>query len=152
MQYQSSRDMLNRLDNELYDEAETITLKCPLALPYHVDSESYHRVDGVVEHNGEFFRLVKQKLERDTLYIVFIKDHDSQRIANALSDYVKTFTDKPVDAKQSVKQFSVIKDFLSTSTKVLPASAGWDHDVSYASVFAFFYSISQPHVSPPPRA
>ena len=35
----------------------------------------YERVNGEFEHNGEFFKLVKQKLENDTLNIVCIKDH-----------------------------------------------------------------------------
>ena len=98
-----------------------------MTLPYHLDSE-YERVDGEIEHDGEFYRLVKQKLEKDTLYIVCIKDHDSKRIKQALADYVKTFTDKPVDAKHQGKfSASFIKDFLPTSIEITPASAGWNY-------------------------
>jgi len=151
IQYQSGRALETRLDQEQYDPSETVTLKFPIALPYYIDDASYERVDGEVEHKGEFYRLVKQKRERDTLYIVCIKDHDGKRIAEALSDYVKTYTAKPADAKQSVKSFSLIKDFISTVTTVQCASAGWGHDFEFAFSTARYASIPAMHNSPPPR-
>jgi hypothetical protein len=45
---------------------ETILLKIPVAVPYQIDSEGYERVDGEFEHQGEFYRLVKQKYQNDT--------------------------------------------------------------------------------------
>ncbi len=62
---------------------------------------------------GEFYRLVKQKYQNDTLFMVCIKDHASKRIEQAVTDYVKTFTDKPIDTKHSGKvNTNFIKDFL----------------------------------------
>ncbi len=152
IQYTSSRDLTSRLDTDDYHDDETVTLKFPMALPYHIDKGTYDRVDGNVQYNGEFYRLVKQKLERDTLYIVCIKDQGTKRIADALSDYVKTFTDNPVDSKQTVKQASIIKDFVPATTSILSASAGWDHIISQISGTIFFDSIALAHASPPPRA
>jgi hypothetical protein len=151
IQYQSGRALESRLDKEQYDATETVTLKFPITLPYYIDDQSYERVDGEVEHRGEFYRLVKQKRERDTLYIVCIKDHDGKRIAEALSDYVKTYTDKPADAKQILKSFSLIKDFIATVTTVQSASAGWGHDFEFAFSTALYASITATHKSPPPR-
>lgn len=151
IQYQSGRAMETRLDNEDYDHTETVTLKFPMALPYHIDKGSYERVDGKVEHKGEFFRLVKQKLEKDTLYIVCIKDHDSKRISEALSDYVQTYTDKPIDGKQLLKGFSLIKDFLPSATHLQSASAGWHYDLDPMFATAHYHSVSARHASPPPR-
>ncbi|HTF21042.1 MAG TPA: hypothetical protein VK658_23365 [Chryseolinea sp.] len=151
IKYERGLALESRLDREQYDMNETVTLKFPMALPYHQDSESYDRVDGKVEHDGEFYRLVKQRLSKDTLYIVCIKDHDGKRIAEALSDYVKTYTDKPGDAKQSLKNFNFIKDFLPTAIHLQSASTGWNHDVSYASAAFYYSSIPATHASPPPR-
>lgn len=152
IQYQSGVAFESRLDRNQYDAHETFTLKFPMALPYHIDKGSYERVDGKVQHDGEVYRLVKQKLERDTLFIVCIRDADGKRIAEALSDYVQTFTDKPVDAKQSAKNFSLIKDFLPTATNLSSASAGWNHDFDYSPVAAIYHSIPALSASPPPRA
>jgi hypothetical protein len=122
-----------------------------MTIPYHLDSE-YERVDGEIEHNGEFYRLVKQKLEKDTLYIVCIKDHDSKRIKQALADYVKTFTDKPVQAKHSGK-FSInfIKDFLPTSIEITPACAGWNYSIAGDARCDLFNSRYLSVLSPPPQ-
>lgn len=152
LQYKTGLDLVQRLDKQEYLEEETVTLKVPMALPYHIDTEVYDRVDGEIEHNGEFYRLVKQKLEKDTLYIVCIKDHDSKRIKQALTDYVKTFTDKPMDAKQSGKFFTgFIKDFLRSSMEITLASSGWNYTVATTSLFDSFNSRSIAVFSPPPQ-
>jgi hypothetical protein len=153
LRYKTTTDLVQRLDNHDYLEEETVTLKVPMAIPYHIDSEEYERVDGEIEHNGDFYRLVKQRLEKDTLYIVCIKDHDSKRIKQALTDYVKTFTDKPSDAKNTGKFLtSFIKDFLPTSIEITPASAGWTYSVVLVSKTDFFNSRSLAVVSPPPQS
>ena len=152
LRYKTSNDLVERLDNHDYLEEQTVTLKVAMTIPYHLDTE-FERVDGEIEHNGEFYRLVKQKLEKDTLYIVCIKDQDSKRIKQALADYVKTFTDKPVDAKSTGKFISsFIKDFLPTSLEITPASAGWNYTVALANTIDSFNSRSLAVFSPPPQA
>ncbi len=151
LRYKSAIDLVERLDKQEYLDDETVTLRIPMSLPYHLDSE-YERVDGEIEHNGDFYRLVKQKLQKDTLYIVCIKDYDSKRIKQALTDYVKTFTDKPVDAKNTGKFLTnFIKDFLPTSIEISPASAGWNYAVTSAGIIDSFSSRSLAVVSPPPQ-
>jgi len=153
LQYKTGLDLVQRLDKQDYQQEETVTIKVPMALPYHIDTEVYERVDGEIEHNGEFYRLVKQKLEKDTLYIVCIKDQDSKRIKQALADYVKTFTDKPVDAKQSGKFFTgFIKDFLPSSIEISPVSLGWNYTVATIPLCDSFNSRSIAVFSPPPQS
>lgn len=152
LRYKTVYDLTQRLDSNEYSEEETVMLKIPMALPYHIDSEIYERIDGEIEHQGEFYRLVKQKLERDTLYIVCIKDHDSKRITQALSDYIKTFAAKPADSKQTAKFFSgFIKDFLPSSVNVASATLGWSCTVSSIGLSDSFNSRSIAVFSPPPK-
>jgi hypothetical protein len=152
LRYKSKLDLVQRLDKQQYSEDETITLKIPIAIPYQMGTE-YERIDGEIEHHGEFYRMVKQKLESDTLYVVCIKDHESKRIKQALTDYVKTFTDEPVDAKHNGKNFtSFIKDFLPTSIQITEVSFGWNHTVDVNTSFKFFYDRSIVIFSPPPQS
>src|SRR5205085_5385583 len=53
---------------------QTVTFAIPLAVPYAPDSQEYKKIEGQVEYGGEVYQLVKQKLLRDTLYIVGAKD------------------------------------------------------------------------------
>lgn len=144
--------MVQRLDQQQYSHDETITIAVPFAIPYQQDSE-YSRVDGEIEHNGEFYRLVKQKFEKDTLFIVCIKDQQSKRIKQALADYVKTFTDKPVDANNAAKgSITFIKDFLPTSINISHACQGWNCAIIQASFLDHFYDRNSVVFTPPPRS
>ena len=126
LQYQNSRNQISRLDAELYDESETFTLKVPISIPYAVDQTEFERVDGEFEHEGQFYRMVKQKLSNDTLHIVCIKDHQGTRITKALKDYVKSFTDKPAHGKSDGKStITLMKDYIPSAYSIGHGSDGW---------------------------
>ena len=154
LRYQNSQYQLQRLDSEHYTETETVTIKIPLAIPYASDDKDFERVDGEFEHNGEFYRLVKQRLQHDTLFLVCLKDQGSKRIHKALADYVKTFTDKPVDSKQGAKGIpSLIKEYLCSACSIKHSSAGWALEVYSTSIpESFINSFCPSIIHPPERA
>jgi hypothetical protein len=131
LQYKNAREIALRLDENDYHESETITVKVPLAIPYHIDDTDYERVNGEIDYNGETLRLVKQKLVQDTLFIVCIKDRQSKVIKNALSDYVKTFADKPAHNHSGKLIPSLIKDFLPTYILLESQEGGWNYSVAF---------------------
>jgi len=152
LRYKSTLDLVTRLDNHRYSEDETILLKIPVAVPYQIDSEGYERVDGEFEHQGEFYRLVKQKYQNDTLFMVCIKDQASKRIEQAVTDHVKTFADKPIDAKHSGKvNTNFIKDFLPSRISINEISTGWDSELVFGIKKYDLLSHDQSIASPPPR-
>lgn len=153
LQYKTAQDLVKRLDKQQYSKDETITIKVPFAIPYQLDTNGYERIDGEIEYNGEFYRLVEQKLEHDTLFIVCIRDHASTRIKQALEDYVKTFTDKPAHTKNTGKTFvSFIKDFIPTSILISHVSDGWNYTVVAASFPDNFTNRSLAVFTPPPQS
>lgn len=124
----------------------------PLAVPYATNDSEFARVDGELEHQGQFYRLVKQRLSMDTLYLVCVKDTKTMKIRQALTDYVKTFTDKPLDAKSPASTFSTfIKDFMTTTISVQSGSSGWELSVGPSSVAVSLTDFSRSISSPPPR-
>jgi hypothetical protein len=152
LQYKNTLDLVKRLDNQQYSKDETITLKIPFAIPYQLDSNGFERVDGEFQYQGEIYRLVEQKLERDTLFIVCIKDHASNRIQEALEDYVKTFTDKPSHAKNIAKTFaSFIKDFLPAPPMTSSLSDGWSYSVVAIAISENMVGRNIPVFTPPPK-
>jgi len=153
LQYQNTQRFTQRLDANDYNAAEEVTIKMPITIPYVVESNEYVRVDGDFEYNGEFYRLVKQRMANDTLYIVCVKDHQSQRINDALTDYVKTFSDNPGSTGNTTTLPSFIKDYLSSSFSIKHACAGWGLEITLQHapkllVSSYFPSI----VHPPERA
>ncbi len=152
LQYNNDMNMIQRLDAEDYSASETVLIKVPLTVPYATDSKSFERVDGKFEHNGEFYRLVKQRLADDTLYIVCIKDFQKKRINDAMSTFVKTFTDKPVDQHSSAKiTISFIKDYIQQSFTLQHISMGWTIDVVKETSCSFLESTFHTSILHPPE-
>lgn len=96
LQYQASVRFSEMLDNEEINPEDTYLFKVPLTLPYQITDNGFEKVDGLIEHRGTFYRLVKQKYANDTLHIVCIRDQVQKRIADELTRYAKLSNDVPV--------------------------------------------------------
>ena len=144
--------MRQHFDDENFIHQE-VTFKLPLTVPYSTDSKEYSRVDGEFEHNGEVYRLVKQRLQSDTLYIVCVKDITTKRINQALTDYVKSFTDKPINSKGNSKTIqNLIKDFLCCSISIKKQTDGWEKTISFHFIEHHYELVTSSLTGPPPRA
>ncbi len=152
LQFKNAREMQARFDNEEYSRTQEVTIKVPLTIPYATDSREYSRVDGEFEHQGETYRMVKQKLQRDTLYIVCVKDNASQDVKQALADYVKTFSDKPVSEKSNSKTVqSLIKDYIVSAITLQTGSDGWNHVLTQGTQAKEYNTLFIQLNSPPPQ-
>lgn len=155
LQYHNDQALIQHFDNDTYDTADAVTLRIPLSVPYVADDAEYQRVDGQFEHQGELYRMVKQRLSHDTLYVVCVKDQQGNRISKALKDYVKTFADKTTGGKAPAKAFSSFsKDYMTTSYAIAEFCQGW-----YAATVAtparpqtLVHSFCASVVHPPERA
>lgn len=154
IQYHNEVSLTTRLDLNQYEQSQTVTLKVPISVPYMTDQADFERVDGLFEHNGEFYRLVKQKYAKDTLTIICFKDTKNKQIHNALTDYVKTFTDQSSDHNQNSKiTITFIKDYITQSFSLANESTGWQSDVFLNSASSnFIASFTASVLHPPERA
>lgn len=150
LKYSHSASINQRLDDAQYDESHTVTLKVPLSIPYYGDTD-FQRLSGEIEHNGEIYRLVKQKYEKDTLYIVCIKDVESKRIKQALTDYVKNFSEHSSDQPSKTVP-SFIKDYITADFSFGPATTGWTRDIPFGLTEQKVKTIPLTAISPPPEA
>jgi hypothetical protein len=151
LQLKTTQKMRENFDEDNYTHQE-ITFKIPLAVPYSTDSKEFRRVDGEFEHQGEIYRLVKQRLKSDTLFIVCVKDNVSKRISQALEDYVKTFTDKPANSKGNSKTIqNLIKDFICNAISIEKQNSGWEKTLSFYRVESQYQPIDCSFTGPPPR-
>jgi hypothetical protein len=151
LKYNHTIQFSQRLDVDSYDPSETVTMKVPLAIPYASDTE-YERVDGEIEHNGESYRLVKQKLQQDTLYIVCVRDVKTDHIKQALAEYVKTFRDAPQNGPQQKVIPNFIKDFIQTSFNMGTSSTGWRQVMTIAYIEEGTKGPFLSSPSPPPKS
>lgn len=129
MQYHNDIAMVKILDNDQYNDSQAITIKIPVSIPYMPDQTDFKRKDGKFQYEGEHYRFVKQKYAKDTLTIICIRDYKHERIDQALSNYVQTFSDNGADHTRSKITLSFIKDFLPHTFSLLTLTSGWQSDV-----------------------
>lgn len=152
LQFANEKEMKALFDDDNFLPEEEITIKVPITIPYGTDSRGFTRVDGEFEHEGEVYRMVKQRYLSDTLYIVCVKDAKSKEIKQALNDYVKSFTDKPSSEKGGTKTIqNFIKDYISSSTTLQHEVSGWNKMISYSTHSSLFESLAIHLNSPPPK-
>ena len=153
LEFKNQKEMKALFDDADYLPQEEITVKIPITVPYATDSREFTRVDGEFEYNGEVYRMMKQRVISDTLHIVCVRDAQSKEIKQALTDYVKTFSDKPVNEKGSTKSVqNFIKDYISCSTVIESRVLGWNNTFSFSEYLRVFESLTIQLNSPPPRA
>lgn len=152
LQFKTQQEMKALFDEEGALPQQEITIKVPVTVPYATDSREFTRVDGEFEYQGQTYRMVKQRVTSEALYIVCVKDTKTNDIKQALADYVKTFADKPVNEKGSSKSIqNFIKDYIATSTTIHSSTTGWGNTISFSIFSDQFESLSIQLNSPPPR-
>ena len=149
---QADSQMIQKLNTENYSDNETVTFKFPFTLPYYKDWNSYERIDGSFQYNGDFFKLVKQKLNHDTLYIVCIKDYNVKRISGLVTDFIKLANDLTANSKTIKLVGNFSKDYQPQKISyalVTPADENIRHHclADFAEIKMY---IAIP--SPPPKA
>jgi hypothetical protein len=153
LSHQSKLTLIERLDADDYDTSETITFAVPLSMPYGVDYNEYERVNGEFEHNGNFYKLVKQKFQNDTLFVVCVNDKKEKKLVSDLSDYVKLTNDLPSSSQPTSKLLlnSFTKDYVSHTALQLISEAGWILNFTFIQQHSQMLLInSLPILSPPP--
>jgi hypothetical protein len=152
LQYSNDIAMTRRLDADLYNENEAITIRLPLTVPYLGDDKTFRRAEGKFWHEGQFYRMVKQKYARDTLTVICVRDNEKVRIHEAISEFVKTFTDNPVPHQASSKLvLFMVKDYLRPPFALGTSAVGWQSEIKLFERCLELSSTFTPSISHPPE-
>lgn len=111
-------------------------------------------MEGTFKHNGEFYKLVKQKLENDTLYIVCIKDHQQKILTDTFADYTRLSNDLPASSqKDGLNLLSKLsKDFERNILIEMVMTDGWFLSKYYANCSSTLLKGEKTILSPPPKS
>lgn len=152
LHHRSDQMLSKRIESNRYDETETIELKIPVTLPYPLQEIGFERVDGKFEHKGIFYKLIKQKLQNDTIYIVCIRDLETRKIAKTLNDYVAKTNDIPVNSKNTLHLFGkFLKDFEATQVNFFQHNTGWVSKIRFSNPTFNLHSADLTLQGPPPK-
>jgi hypothetical protein len=153
LRHHSNIVLSQRLDSENYSVDETIELKIPVTLPYQLQERNFERAHGKFEYEGEFYTLVKQKFQNDTLHIVCIKNQEEKRLVSSMTDYVKLSNDLPGTSKKAVTFLGkLLKDFNPSAETSVSETKRWSREIVFTSNSYSCRSAFNRHIAPPPRA
>jgi hypothetical protein len=153
LRHQSDLELKARLDAELYSEDHLLELKIPVALPYPIEQQDFKRVDGRLEHQGEIYKMVKHKLENDTVYILCIRDLEEKKLVKNMTEFGKMANDLPASSKNPLNTlFKMMKDFQQADIENIFTSADQRSPIYFSGNTIAFLSLIQSIPSPPPEA
>ncbi len=154
LQHQNKVKIASIIDSGSYVEEETIEFKVPMTLPYSSPWD-FERISGRFEYNGEFYELVKQKLEKDTLHVVCLKNLDKKRLVSTMNDYVKLSNDLPGAEQKAYNLLGkLLKEYKTESRTTFIEATSWILAATTAESFyqANFSTFSRDIPHPPPKA
>ena len=150
LRFRAQVELTKHLDKGDYSESQSITVKIPLSVPYYSDGKGYERVNGGFEHRGEFFKLVKQKLENDTLYVVCIRDVKEKSLFGIMTNFARLYNDLPLTQKTLKLMSSMMKEYMSVHPVTAQAQSGWSPIVHFTSLPFELLHTDSIVFSPPP--
>ena len=152
-QQRSDKHIEVLLDNEQYNEAELITIKMPLSLPYQSDTRDFERVNGEINFNGKIYKYVKRKIEKGELVLLCLPDKNKMQLEKAREDFFKNTNDlaqtdqskksdnsKSISLKNKVSEYDDhLFSFVINSLNNIPGKLG---------IYQVENLLSSPHISP----
>jgi hypothetical protein len=152
LRYQADNVLTSRLESNNYTPEEITVLKIPMLLPYPVQ-EGYQVIKkDKFEHKGDYYKLVKQKLENDTLYIVCIKDFNEKHLVKKMIDFGNLSNDFPQSKTTKNLLSKLMKEYEPLHLIALVEQNGWTVTTSFVQHHTFnLLEIDQSIQSPPPQ-
>ena len=129
-----------------------VVLTIPISIPYSTQSTEYQRVDGEFKYNGEYYNLVKQRLENDTLFMVCIKNHHEKKLATAMREYSNLANNLPSNAKHTMEMLGrLFKDYTSFNLMTIISGSRWSVELPLIELNVSPITASYPVIAPPPK-
>ena len=99
-----------QLDNEEYNNADLISIKTALSLPYYNASMDFERVDGSINIDGVQYNYVKRRIVADSLELLCLPNTGKQKLQTAKADFFKITND--LQRENGKKSANIIKAVL----------------------------------------
>ena len=104
--------LVARLDAQQYNEADLLTLKVPLKLPYQTIATDFERIDGEINIDGTIYKYVKRKVEDGHLVLLCLPHTEKMQLEKAKHTAFKLTSDASPGKSDATKSM-VLKNILS---------------------------------------
>ena len=153
-QQQSDLRLEASLDKNDFNEAEMITVKVPLSLPYQNNQQNFERINGELKLNGKIYKYVKRKISDGQLILMCLPDYKKMQLQSAKDEFFKYANDlvqnshskKPDNSKADIFKI-MIGEYDNFTTRFNP-SYSFSNIVGYTILNQLNHLPSLPHSSP----
>ncbi|MCF0054967.1 hypothetical protein [Dyadobacter sp. CY356] len=105
-----SSEKQNYIETDSY--SQDIVIKIPVALPYQTNWKSPESVEGMIQHNGNYYQMKTRQLINDTLYVHCEFDQNArERFSSLVSNMLNEIGGTPSDAHKNAHA-TVLKNFV----------------------------------------
>ena len=87
------------IEQEDYNDADLVTIKTPVNLPYYANNAKFERVDGEMVIDGIVYQYVQRRVYNDSIEIKVLANQDRLHIKNAREDFYKLAQDLQKDSQ-----------------------------------------------------
>jgi hypothetical protein len=115
LQVKADQQLETSLDNNDYNEADLVTIKVPLSLPYQTNWSDFERYDGEISVDGKIYKYVKRMVYNDELILLCLPNENKMRLQNAKDEFFKYANDlmQSDSSKKSNNNTCIYKNVLS---------------------------------------
>jgi len=147
---QASKELRSRIDRGEFSGSQAITIKVPISIPYQSDHD-YERIDGEFEYQGQFYKLVKQRVLGDTLYVVCLIDSKRKELVDEMNEFTRNANESS-SASQPLKAASnPVQDYSNESAvELTSSSSGWSLSYPFFETHVLLIDSTIDTSSPPP--
>ncbi|UZR97020.1 hypothetical protein [Chondrinema litorale] len=93
-----------KIEKNLIEKKEFIEYAIPFSTPYQLDRPDFYQTNTEIEIDNEYYRIIKQRYARDTLFVVFVKDTIKNKVDESVKEW-QTFTAESNSSSQKGKEF-----------------------------------------------
>ncbi len=152
LQFKNDLEWEKRISSGNYNKDQEVYVKIP-ASQIAGYTEPLNRYDGVFESEGSVYKLIRQRVHRDTFHIVAVKDQTGTFIKHAIAEYAQTFSDHTSNHQpQSLIILPIfLRDYLGAACTIQNTSMGWTGDVVQNPLVRLFIDSFAVSVVHPPN-
>lgn len=137
----------NELENDSY------VVKIPISLPYPSNREIPQEVSGALQQGDEFYQMLDQKIENDTLYTRVVNDKNARDQFLDLADLVSEHLgDQPEKAPSKSKLIqTLVKEYCQSASGWVFYILEWPSETTTPAFLPLQTSTFQDALFSPPR-
>jgi hypothetical protein len=117
LKHRADLELTENSDNKVLNK-DFIIKSIPLSLAYQQDQKDFLSVMQVIEADGKYYRIIKQRYANDTLHIIYMADKSRENLHTSLTEWVNSISQQSSQDKQSLIKDGLEKNYMPNNIHI----------------------------------